>query len=153
MSRRRVSQRNVTEGPEANVPVYDEASGEWLPYTKLDDELRAPAYRWFNGGSSMLAEPIAQPGAWNMQPAVRATDEAKILYKLRSRTVELNFADMKEHRGVRRFSCRGLQRAKNEAATTVLAHNLLYAYRATVKPQVAPDPAPNDQNVPLACPA
>jgi hypothetical protein len=69
----------VTEGPEANVPVYDEASDEWLPYTKLDDELRSPAYRWFNGGASMLAEPIAQPGAWNMQPAVRATDEAKIL--------------------------------------------------------------------------
>lgn len=69
----------VTEGPEANVPIYDEASGQWLPYTKLDEELRAPAYRWFNGGSSMLAEPVADPGAWNMQPAVRNTDDAKIL--------------------------------------------------------------------------
>ncbi len=69
----------VTEGPEASVPTFDEVTGEWLPYTKVDDELRSPAYRWFDGGASMLAEPIAQPGAFNMQPAVRDTEGAKIL--------------------------------------------------------------------------
>jgi hypothetical protein len=52
------------------------------------------------------------------------TDEAKQLYKLRSRTVELSYADMKEHRGLRRFHGRGLSRAKTELGTMVLAHNL-----------------------------
>ena len=54
------------------------------------------------------------------------TEEAKQLYKLRSRTVELNYADLKEHRGLRRFHCRGLVRATAEIGTLVLAHNLLY---------------------------
>lgn len=53
-----------------------------------------------------------------------AADEAKRLYKRRSQTVELNYADMKEHRGLRRFHGRGLSRAKAEVGTLVLAHNL-----------------------------
>ena len=84
------------------------------------------------------------------------TDEAKALYKLRCQTVELNFADMKEHRGIRQFSCRTLRRVRNDAAATVLVHNLLHVHRATAEPTVAPSPAPDadcDQNVPLACPA
>jgi transposase len=54
------------------------------------------------------------------------TAETKELYKLRSRTVELNYADMKEHRGMRRFHSRGLRRATTEIGALVLAHNLLY---------------------------
>lgn len=53
--------------------------------------------------------------------------EAKRLYKLRSQTVELNYADMKEHRGLRRFHGRRLHRVTAEVGTLVLAHNLLYA--------------------------
>jgi transposase len=55
-----------------------------------------------------------------------ATEQAKRLYKLRSQTVELNYADLKEHRGLRRFHCRGPRRIKGEVGTLVLAHNLLY---------------------------
>ncbi len=55
-------------------------------------------------------------------------DQAKRLYKLRSRTVELNYADLKEHRGLRRFHCRGRYRAKAEAGSLVLAHNLLFVH-------------------------
>jgi transposase len=54
------------------------------------------------------------------------TDEAKRLYRLRSQTVELNYADMKEHRGLRRFHCRGLRRIRAEVGVLVLAHNLLF---------------------------
>jgi len=54
------------------------------------------------------------------------TVQAKELYKQRSRTVELNFADMKEHRGLRRFHCRGLQRVRTGIGVLVLAHNLLH---------------------------
>jgi transposase len=53
------------------------------------------------------------------------TRDAQALYKLRSRTVELNFADLKEHRGLRRFHCRGQDRVKAEVASLVLAHNLV----------------------------
>jgi transposase len=51
--------------------------------------------------------------------------EAQTLYKQRSRTVELNFADLKEHRGLRRFHCRGLARTTAEVGSLVLTHNLL----------------------------
>jgi Transposase DDE domain len=51
--------------------------------------------------------------------------EAQVLYKQRSRTVELNFADLKEHRGLRRFHCRGLDRVTAEVGSLVLTHNLL----------------------------
>jgi transposase len=53
------------------------------------------------------------------------TPEAKALYKLRSQTVELVYADLKEHRGLRRFRSRGLRRAKTQVALAVLAHNIL----------------------------
>jgi transposase len=51
--------------------------------------------------------------------------EAKALYRLRSRTVELNFADLKEHRGLRRFHGRGLKRVTAETGSLMLTHNLL----------------------------
>lgn len=69
----------VVEGPEAEVPIFDEATQRWLPYTKVDDGLTSPSYRWFAGGTSMLAEPLAQPGEFNMQPATGQTPGAKIL--------------------------------------------------------------------------
>ena len=54
-----------------------------------------------------------------------ATPEAKELYRLRRQTVELVNADWKEHRKLRRFSGRGLARARCQVGVTVLAHNLL----------------------------
>jgi transposase len=54
------------------------------------------------------------------------TDDAKQLYRLRSRTVELNYADLKEHRGLRRFHGRGRHKALAEVGLLVLVHNLLW---------------------------
>ena len=54
------------------------------------------------------------------------TPGAKQLYKLRSQTVEQSFADMKEHRGLRRFHGRGLTNAKAEVGTLVLTNNILH---------------------------
>jgi transposase len=51
--------------------------------------------------------------------------DAKALYKLRSQTVELNFADLKQHRDLRRFRSRTLSRAKTQVGLSVLAHNML----------------------------
>lgn len=54
-----------------------------------------------------------------------ATAEGKALYKLRKQTVELCFADQKEHRGLRQFTSRGPARARCQVGLSVLAHNLV----------------------------
>ena len=60
-----------------------------------------------------------------------ATDEAKTLYKKRKQTVELGFADIKQHRALRRFPRRGLPHARTQIGLLVLVHNLLMHHRAT----------------------
>ena len=57
------------------------------------------------------------------------TQEAKAVYRLRGQTIEIVFADLKEHRGFRRFSGHGLTRARTELALEVLVHNLLVLHR------------------------
>jgi transposase len=58
------------------------------------------------------------------------TTEAKRLYRLRGQTVELGFADVKQHRSMRQFSGRGRGRAQRQVGLTVLVHNLLVVHRA-----------------------
>jgi len=58
------------------------------------------------------------------------TAEAKAIYKQRGQTIELRFADTKIHRGLRRFSSRGLKRVRIEVGLSVLAHNLLVVQAA-----------------------
>jgi transposase len=58
------------------------------------------------------------------------TPEAKALYRHRCQTVELRFADGKTHRGLRRFSGRGLERVRIEVGLWVLSHNLLVVQAA-----------------------
>ncbi len=64
-----------------------------------------------------------------------ATEEGKQIYKLRKQTVELGFADVKEHRALRRFPRRGLAHARTHLGLTVLAHNLLVRYRSSAESQ------------------
>ena len=64
-----------------------------------------------------------------------ATAEAKSLYRLRCQTVELGFADFKQHRSMRQFSGRGRHRAQRQVGLTVLVHNLLVVHRAMPPPQ------------------
>ena len=66
------------------------------------------------------------------------TEEAKQLYRQRSRTVELNYADLKEHRGLRRFHGRSRQRAANEVGLLILAHNLLCLDSYRHQPHASP---------------
>ena len=76
------------------------------------------------------------------------TDEAKALYRLRRQTVELVNADWKEHRRLRRFSGRGLARARCQVGLVVLAHNLLTLLdeeakaKARAAPAVTPGTSP-----------
>jgi transposase len=70
-----------------------------------------------------------------------AGEEAQALYRLRKQTVELVNADVKQHRKLRRFSGRGLARARCEVGLVVLAHNLLTLAGADQKAQAQQAPA------------
>ena len=63
------------------------------------------------------------------------TASAKAVYRLRKQTIELVFADFKEHRGLRRFSGHGLTRVRTEVALEVLGHNLLVLHRCARQKQ------------------
>ena len=65
------------------------------------------------------------------------TSQAQALYRLRSQTVELAFADLKEHRSLRRFTSRGLAMAKAQVGAVVLIHNLLALHALENKSQAA----------------
>jgi hypothetical protein len=65
------------------------------------------------------------------------TAEAKAGYRLRGQTIEIVFADVKEHRGLRRFSGHGLARVRTEFALEVLLHNLLVVHRSLSQRQNA----------------
>jgi transposase len=66
-----------------------------------------------------------------------ATPEAKSLYRLRGQTVELGFADFKQHRSMRQFSGRGRDRAQRQVGLTALVHNLLIVHRAEPPPEAS----------------
>jgi transposase len=59
--------------------------------------------------------------------------EAKAIYRQRGQTIELRFADAKAHRGLRRFSGRGLERVRIEVGLLVLSHNLLVVQAARLR--------------------
>jgi transposase len=65
------------------------------------------------------------------------TEAAKKLYRRRCQTVELGFADTKEHRGLRRFSGHGKDRARIEVGLVVLGHNLLAVLKLREKHNAA----------------
>jgi transposase len=52
------------------------------------------------------------------------------VYRLRGQTVELGYADLKEHRGLRVFRCFGRRRARAQAGLVILASNGLAILRA-----------------------
>jgi hypothetical protein len=62
------------------------------------------------------------------------TEAAKKEYKLRSQTVELSYADLKEHRDLRRFHGRGLRRVTAEVGCQVVTHNALYVESQVGRP-------------------
>ena len=74
------------------------------------------------------------------------TVEAKELYKQRSQTIELRYADMKAHRRLRRFNHYGPRRTRAQIGAAVLAYNLLILQknRKCVKIPVEPTRIPEE---------
>ena len=75
------------------------------------------------------------------------TDEAKALYRQRAAHVELRFADLKQHRKLRRLTSRSLPRARAEVAAAVLTHNLLTLHRMLSKCHDAPKTTRNLEKI------
>ena len=75
------------------------------------------------------------------------TTEAKRVYRLRGQTIEIVFADFKEHRGLRRFASRGLVRVRTELALEVLVHNLLVVHRSSSQKQNAKETHPTSEPI------
>ena len=65
------------------------------------------------------------------------TPEGREVYKMRKAIVEPVFGQIKEARGFRRFSFRGLRAVTMEWDLVCLTHNLLKLFRAGVRPQHA----------------
>lgn len=69
----------ITNGPEANIPVWDPVGQVYEPYSVYTPAYDSrPAYRWFNGDVSMLAEPVNDMRAWDSVVATKDTPGAKI---------------------------------------------------------------------------
>ena len=58
-------------------------------------------------------------------------------YRKRSQSVELGYADLKTHRGLREFRSWGLPRARTQAGLVLLACNLMNTQRALQRRQDA----------------
>ena len=85
----------------------------------------------------------------NLVDALRVrmgTLEAKELYKQRRQTIELRYADLKQHRQLRRFNHYGPRRARAQIGAAVLAYNLLILQknRKCVKLPVTPMKIPEE---------
>jgi len=65
------------------------------------------------------------------------TDEGRFVYKHRKMIVEPVFGQVKEVRGFRRFSFRGLDKNEAEWDLVCLTHNLLKLFRSGFRPQPA----------------
>jgi hypothetical protein len=75
------------------------------------------------------------------------TERAKAVYRLRGQTIEIVFADFKEHRVLCRFSDRGLAHARMELALKVLVHNLLVLHRFSSQKQNAKEANSTDGKI------
>jgi transposase len=99
-------------------------------------ELYVPPDRQKHDGTPTASGRPRSPTAEDMRGKLRsATGHA--VYALRKTIVEPVFGQIKEGRGFRRFSFRGLMKVRGEWGLVCLTHNLLKLFRARACPQPA----------------
>jgi transposase len=77
-----------------------------------------------------------------------ATAEAKELYKRRSQTIELRYADLKTHRHLGRFNHYGPRRTRAQIGATILAYNLLILQKHRKYEKIPVEPLEIPEEVP-----
>jgi transposase len=87
-------------------------------------------------GAAPQAEqlPSAKSAAETMRDKL-STDAGKAVYKMRKAVVEPVFGQIKQVRGLRSLSLRGLEKVAAEWQIICLTHNLLKLFRAGLRPQ------------------
>jgi DDE family transposase len=80
--------------------------------------------------------PAAKSAAETMRDKL-STDAGKAVYKMRKAVVEPVFGQIKQVRGLRSLSMRGLEKVAAEWQIICLTHNLLKLFRAGLRPQTA----------------
>jgi hypothetical protein len=80
--------------------------------------------------------PMAKSAAETMRDKLRTT-AGRAAYKMRKAVVEPVFGQIKQVRGLRGFSMRGLEKVSAEWQLMCLTHNLLKLFRAGLRPQTA----------------
>jgi hypothetical protein len=78
----------------------------------------------------------AKSPAETMRDRLR-TDAGKAIYKMRKAVVEPVFGQIKQVRGLRSLSMRGLEKVTAEWQIICLTHNLLKLFQAGQRPQIA----------------
>src|SRR5882762_8813086 len=86
---------------------------------------RARTFPWMSKGSAVLQQ---------MQDKLK-TEAGKAVYKMRKQILEPVFGYIKEGRGFRRFSFRGLGNVRSEWRLICATHNLLKLFRSGWKIQ------------------
>lgn len=115
------SEENVTDESVAGIDLYV-ATGR-----QKDDERNA------SGSES----PVKNVSAKEKMASKLRTGEGQAVYKMRKAIVEPVFGQIKQVRGIRQFSMRGLAKVQAEWRLICLTHNLLKLYRSGWQPQAA----------------
>ena len=122
----------VPEEMSEDAGYYSESNVEFLESKNIDvyvppSRLKHREYR------NAVAQPINENSS--IKDRMRAkvlTDEGRKKYGLRKETVEPVFGQIKECRGFRRFSMRGLEKCDCEWSFVCASHNLLKLFRYRV---------------------
>lgn len=93
-------------------------------------ELLVPPGRERVSTSAPSTEPAPDAPAKEQMRYKLASPKGRALYKMRKAIVEPVFGQIKEARGFRRFSLRGLDQVHAEFSLIALTHNLLKLFRA-----------------------
>ena len=129
----------IRESVGALPPVLSADAGYWDTLSIEDPALR---------GTELLISPDAthrwaKPKAIHASPAVQRMREklnsgvARSLYAMRRIIVEPVFGQIKQARGLRRFSFRGVRKVQAEWKLICLTHNLLKMFRHSWLPQTS----------------
>jgi transposase len=135
-------------------PTYATADKGYFSEAAVTDpkvegiELLVPPERHAQVDSAATVQPQSQPvveskkaqSAKSVAETMRdklLTTAGEAVYKMRKAVVEPVFGQIKERRGLRGFSMRGLEKVSAEWQIICLTHNLLKLFRAGLRPQTA----------------
>ena len=135
--------KNVGKMPEATATD----AGYWSPEgvgeaSKLTDLYSATNKGWEERRLQMQKPPPRGRLPKNISPRDRMerkirSKKGRVIYKMRGKSVEPAFGQIKEARGFKRFLLRGLEKVKGEWSLIALTHNILKLWRNR-RPKPAP---------------